>query len=170
MDHHQRSINKFTAEDKFYSAIGRFIFEFSQLEYTLKYHIAEVIELKDEYFNAITSFDFSMICTIAESVLLPKLPRRGANQLKKIINTCRELNGDRVRVAHGLWYINRDTGTLHAISRQNLTASQHFDNDATAIACKADLANTLRNEIPRILYSIERDNPRPTGPRGGSIE
>lgn len=154
MDHHQRSINKFTAEDKYYSAIGRFIFEFSQLEYTLKYHIAEVIGLRDEHFDPIMSFDFSMICTIAESVLLPKLPRRPADQFKKIISTCRELNNDRVRVVHGLWYINKDTGTLHAVSRQKLTASQHFDNDATAIAHKADLANTLRNEIPRTIYSM----------------
>jgi hypothetical protein len=40
MDHHKQSVNKFTAEDRFFSAIGRFIFEFSQLEYTLKHHVA----------------------------------------------------------------------------------------------------------------------------------
>jgi hypothetical protein len=70
MDHHQRSVNKFTSDDRFFSAIGRFIFEFSQLEYTLKHYIAEAIDLRDEHFNPIMTQDFAMLCKIAETVLL----------------------------------------------------------------------------------------------------
>ena len=68
---HQHSINKFTAEDRWFSAIGRFIYEFSQLQYTLKYYVAETIGLRDQHFGAITSqFDFARLCAAAESVLL----------------------------------------------------------------------------------------------------
>ena len=51
MDHHKKSVNKFTAEDRFFSAIGRFIFEFSQLEYAFKVYIAEAVGVKDKHFQ-----------------------------------------------------------------------------------------------------------------------
>jgi hypothetical protein len=64
MDHHKKSVNKFTADDRFFSAIGRFIFEFSQLEYTLKHHVAEQVDLKDEYFTAVMVHDFAALLTM----------------------------------------------------------------------------------------------------------
>jgi hypothetical protein len=68
---HEQSINKFTSEDRWFSAIGRFIYEFSQLEFTLKYYVAEAIGLNDQHFNTIVSqFDFARLCDVAESVLL----------------------------------------------------------------------------------------------------
>ena len=38
---HQRAVDNLSGEEKFFSAIGRFISEFSQLEYTLKYLISK---------------------------------------------------------------------------------------------------------------------------------
>ena len=78
---HTQSINKFTSDDRWYTAIGRFIFEFSQLEFTLKYYVAEAIGLaalnddggivSDQHFDTIMhQFDFARLCDIAESVLL----------------------------------------------------------------------------------------------------
>jgi len=46
VDRHKRSVNKFTSEDRWFSAIGRFIFEFSQLEATLKYYVAQATTCK----------------------------------------------------------------------------------------------------------------------------
>jgi hypothetical protein len=51
MDHHKKAVNKFTRDEKFFSAVGRFFFEFSQLEYTLKYRVAEAIGLDDQHFK-----------------------------------------------------------------------------------------------------------------------
>lgn len=101
--HHQRAVNKFTSEDRFFSAIGRLIFEFSQLEYTLKHHISERIGLGDEYFDALMTHDFAMLCTIAESVLTreskdidvslfpsrERLTEDGADPFKKRLPTLR---------------------------------------------------------------------------------
>ncbi len=75
VDRHKRSVNKFTSEDRWFNAIGRFIFEFSQLEAILKYYVAQAINLQDRHFNSIMTQDFSILCTIAETVLL-----RGTNQ------------------------------------------------------------------------------------------
>src|SRR5262245_14484342 len=107
MDDHRRAVNKFTAEDRFFSAIGRFFFEFSQLEFQIKYHVAEAISLKDEHFDAIMSYDFAMLCTVAQTVIMP-LNEDAATKLKKLISKCRELNNERVRMAHGLWVVGKD--------------------------------------------------------------
>jgi hypothetical protein len=84
MDRHKKSVNKFTSEDRFFSAIGRFIFEFSQLEYTLKHHVAEEINLREEHFNAIMTHDFALLCTVAETVLVrPEMSDNRADRLRR---------------------------------------------------------------------------------------
>src|SRR6266540_3125539 len=155
MDHHKRSVNKFTSDDRWYSAIGRFIFAFSQLEYTLKHHVAERIGLRDQYFVPIMNYDFATLCTIAETVLLQKdeeqtyvkenwdkgpasLHRKRikaefqakqvkkTKKLKELIKKCKGLNTERVRIVHGLWTIGGGSGKLHHVSRQTLSQSEHF--------------------------------------------
>src|SRR5690242_4060138 len=122
IEHHPKAVNKFTSDDRWFSAIGRFIFEFSQLEYTLKHYVAEKVGLDDVHFNSIMTHDFAILCNIAEVVLpqepkrpdwhfpdAPDTPRKNkvkkdyqteriarAKKLKRLINGCRKLNDDRV--------------------------------------------------------------------------
>ena len=57
------------ASEKTYRAIGRFIFEFSQAEYTIREYLAQEVRLKDEYFSAVVeSYDVAMLCTVATAV------------------------------------------------------------------------------------------------------
>jgi hypothetical protein len=42
-----------TATQKTFRAIGRFIYEFSQVEYTIRVYLAEEIRLSDEHFHAV---------------------------------------------------------------------------------------------------------------------
>jgi hypothetical protein len=173
VDYHQRSVNKFTSEDKFYSSIGRFIFEFSQLEYTIRYRLAEHIGLKDEFFDTFMSHDFSMLCNIAERVLLgvlasaeidPELdplakgsppailqkkkesPDKCATrerEVKELITDCRNLGSERNRIVHGLWYIAEQHGVLYHTPRHKLVSALHYDDDAISLAQMADRANKL---------------------------
>ena len=53
--HNQEAIRSLGEDDAFFSAIGRFLFEFSQLEYSLKVTVAEAVRLPDEHFNSITT-------------------------------------------------------------------------------------------------------------------
>ena len=64
---HQTAIEELNENERLYSAIGRFITEFSKLEFKLP--IAEVIDLHDEYQDQILSHHFRLLCTIAESIL-----------------------------------------------------------------------------------------------------
>ncbi len=46
-----------------YHAIGRFIFEFSQLEFCLRFHTGTEAGVESQHFNAIMTQDFALLCT-----------------------------------------------------------------------------------------------------------
>lgn len=177
---HEQAVKQVNDENKWFSAIGRFVFEFSQLEYTLKHHLAEAVGLEEAHFNSIMTHDFAMLCNIAEVVLLqePKAPdwewpkemitppkrvtRRKIFQIdmatrilkmKEIIKECRQLNDIRVRVVHGLWAVGGGSGHLYHVSRQTLQNKKYFEQ-ADDLATKADIACRLRDEISKAIYSI----------------
>src|SRR6266487_3168038 len=89
--------------EKTCSAIGRFIYEFSQLEYTLRHFLGEEIKLEEKYFDAVLCHDFAQLCTVAENVFSQSRNKEFVAELHKLIKRCHSLNEDRKRVAHGLW-------------------------------------------------------------------
>jgi hypothetical protein len=153
VDRHQQAVNELSEAERFFSAIGRFIYEFSQLEYELKLHVAGAIGLKDEHFPAIMTYDFAMLCTVAETVLVPIYnPRQTAN-FQALIGKYRSLNDDRNRVVHGLWEIGMGGSGLIHVPRRKLEYTVHF-RDSGALARKADLANDLREELRKIAQDM----------------
>jgi hypothetical protein len=177
MDHHKRAVNKFSGEDKFFSAIGRFFFEFSQLEQTLKHHVAEQVSLEEQYQDLIMMHDFSLLCTIAEKVLIEPNQRadlrkvedgpsiaisekfkvsfdkekaeklKRTKKLQSLIRECKAFGNDRNAIAHGLCWTEERGGKVHHISRQLTSKLRDADN----IASMADRLCLLRNEIDRML-------------------
>ena len=52
-----------------YRAIGRFIFQFSQAEYTIRHHLAQEIGLDEAHFSAVVeSYDAVLLCNVAKAV------------------------------------------------------------------------------------------------------
>ena len=134
-------------EEKTYRAIGRFIFEFSQVEYTIRHYLAEEIGLKDEHFTPVVeSYDAAVLCNVAKEVFAKRRPVEFAARIKKDIDHFFGLNADRKRVAHGLWVPSKDGGTVHHVSRNNLKA-RRSENQAEALEKHADELNTLRAEL-----------------------
>jgi hypothetical protein len=71
-----------TAEQT-YRAIGRFIFEFSQLEYSIRHHVSEEISLREEYFSAIVeSYDVGVLTSVAKAVFTKSRDEEGAERIK----------------------------------------------------------------------------------------
>src|SRR5580704_4474259 len=96
-----------TQEDaeKTYRAIGRFIFEFSQMEFTLRHFLGSEIGLKDAYFTPIIeSYDLAMLCAVAKQVLMTSRGKDGSARLRMLLDEVYAPNADRVRVEHGLWF------------------------------------------------------------------
>jgi hypothetical protein len=51
------------ATERTYRAIGCFFFEFSQVEYMIRYYLAQEIGLKEEHFSpVIESYDIGVLC------------------------------------------------------------------------------------------------------------
>ena len=104
--------------DKTYRAIGRFIFVFSQVEYTIRHHLAEAIELKEDFFTpVIESYDVAVLCTVAKEVFAKKRSVEIFARIKKEIDRFLEINAVRNRVAHGLWNPSDDGGTVSHVPR-----------------------------------------------------
>ena len=132
--------------EKTYRAIGRFIFEFSQVEYTIRHYLAEEIGLKEEHFTPVVeSYDAAMLCTVAKEVFAKRRPVEFAARIKKGIDHFLRLNDDRKRVAHGLWVPFKEGGTVHYVPR-SLKAGR-LQNQAEVLEKRADELIALRAEL-----------------------
>ena len=127
-----------------YRAIGRFVFWFSQLEFTIKAALANHLRIKDKQFDAVVGpYDFAVMCTVAEKVLRDEFEDRDQPKLKAFFNRCKQLNQEvRVIVAHGTWTV----GGVRHVSRSTLEAKMHFEK-TEKIEGAADDAKKLMNEF-----------------------
>ncbi len=145
------------AAERIYRAIGRFIFEFSQAEYTIRHCLAEEIGLADEHFVAVVqSYDVALLCTVAKEVFDKSRASGNAVAINGLIGKFYDLNVERNRVAHGLWVPSKDGGTVHYVSRSKLKPSMAADR-AAALETLADDACHLRAELERAFTWIEME-------------
>jgi hypothetical protein len=68
--------------------IGRFIFEFSQLEFSIRAVLVSRLGLKEEHFNIVTgAYDFTKLCNVAREASIVKYPEeRGAGQVVQCLS------------------------------------------------------------------------------------
>ena len=141
-------LHKDSAE-KTYRAIGRFIFEFSQADYTIRHYLAQEINLDEDHFDAIiSSFDVALLCTVTKEVFNKSRANSNATAIIELINKFHELNAFRVRVAHGLWAPSKDGGTVFNVPRST-PKLRTAANQADALEKHADTASNLRAELER---------------------
>jgi hypothetical protein len=143
-----------TAAEKTYRAIGRFIFEFSQIEYAVRYYLAEEIGLKEEHFTAVVeSYDVGVLITVAKKVFKKSRGEKEGSRIEKLLSRFQSLNVDRNRIAHGLWVPFTEGGALHHVSRNSLTPTRLTDQ-ARALEKLADDACTLRAELETAFMAV----------------
>jgi hypothetical protein len=134
-----------------YRAIGRFMFEFSQLEYALRYYTGAVAGLKEDDFTAVMSHDVAHLCTVATQVLGQRCDEKQRQELSTIIKEVRRLNDIRVRVAHGLWVPFQDGGTVHQVSRHTLKTQMRVDQ-ANELDREASSTNDARAALEQFVW------------------
>jgi hypothetical protein len=116
-------------------AIGEFIFEFSQLEFTIRVALATLLNpaWNDDKFDAVTSpYDFAALCRVTWEVckgdprILPTLADQADKEAEvaRVFKACLAINDERVRIAHGTWTIG--SGARH-VARGTLKAQFHFE-------------------------------------------
>ena len=142
-----------TAE-KTYRAIGRFIFEFSQVEYTIRYYLAQEIGLHDDHFSAVVqSYDVALLCRVSREVFAKSCANSNAAAINDLIGKFLALNDERNCLAHGLWVPFKDGGTVHYVSRSKLKPNMAA-NRAAALEKLADAACALRSKLENEFTSV----------------
>jgi hypothetical protein len=142
------------AAEKTYRAIGRFVFEFSQAEYAIRYYLAEEIKLDEKHFSAVVeSYDVGLLCTVAIHVFNQSRRADNASQIEKLIKKFRAFNDERNRVAHGLWVPSQDGGTVHYVPRSN-PKTNSFSEQAAFLEKRAAEVNALRFELEAAFARI----------------
>jgi hypothetical protein len=135
-------------EEKTFRAIGRFIFEFSQVEYTIRYYLAEEIGLKEEHFTPVVeSYDTAMLCNVAKEVFAKRRPGQFFARVEECIKCFQKLNNIRNRVAHGLWVPFKEGGTVHYVPRNLNVNPGGLQNQAEDLEKYADQLNALRAKL-----------------------
>lgn len=155
IDEAQRAALRREAEERaaLFQAIGEFIFEFSQLEFTIRHALGAALDLRDDtLFDAVTSpYDFAALCRVTDTVLKEafKGDEHAAShvEIDKIFRACLAINDDRVRIVHGTWTI--EGGARH-VQRSTLKAKDYFDKPDDIVA-KAHEAADLKNGVVKIL-------------------
>lgn len=136
-------------EESVHLAIGRFIAEFSQLEYTLRHYLAEEIKLDDMFFHEIVgSYDAGLLLNVCRAVFQKTRGKRYESAIKGVLTRFQNMIEERNRVAHALWVVHLDGGTHHHINRNSLKS--------LPAANRADALNRLADEISEIRASFER--------------
>lgn len=139
------------AESRIFKAIGRFIYQFSQLEFTMKAFLAAQIGIKEEHFDAVTApYDFHILSVVTQTISLMRFPDQ-KKSIDDLFNRCRELNIDRNRVAHGMWSGKMSGGLVaRHVARSSLKASYYFENPDD-LEKLADTAQRLMAEFLFVL-------------------
>jgi hypothetical protein len=137
------------AAEQTYRAIGRFMFEFSQIEYMVRYYLAETIQLKEEYFSAVVeSYDVGTLIAVAKQVFKKAREKENGADIERLLSQYHKLNDDRKRVAHGLWVPFLEGGTVHYVSRTKLSSSR-FTDQAKELEKHADILCQLRANLEK---------------------
>ena len=150
---------EYEAAEKTYRAIGRFMFEFSQVEYTVRHYLAEEISLNEAHFSAvIESYDVAMLISVAVEVF-KKSRGDDSRTIWQLLNKFRGLNDERKRVAHGLWVPFKEGGTVHYVSRIRLSSRQ-FTDQAKELEQNADKLCQLRADLEKAFCAIPGLGPK----------
>jgi hypothetical protein len=147
----QRKAAERAQEVRIYTALGQFVFEFSQLEYVIRYFLGEALALGDDRFDAVTSpYDFAALCRVSRQVWLtaPGLTNKEREWVVPYFKECLKLNDQRVRIVHGTWFANFAGAGARHVSRTTLKADFYFNKDTLKdIKKAAQKAATLRSEM-----------------------
>lgn len=130
--------------DALYVPNGKFMFWFSQLEFTIKACLARSLDLKEEQFDTVVSpYDFAVLCTVAEKTLKLDIDSEHHDAVHAYFSKCRKLNQDaRIVVAHGSW----TSGGVRHVSRQTLEAKLLFEKPEKLLEA-AETARRLMHEF-----------------------
>jgi hypothetical protein len=141
-----------------YTAIGQFMFEFSQLEFIIRHALGEALALSeigdDAQFDIVVSpYDFVTLCNVTKAIFMRTMRCKedDRKEIEAIMNACMALNNnERVPIAHGTWFIDDSgLGACH-VPRNRLETTVKFSRIAD-IDAAAQKAATLKSRLIKFI-------------------
>lgn len=132
-----------------HGSIGRFMFEFSQMEYSLRYYASEILDLPDKHWEAaMAGYNFAYLVRLCEQVFGDFLHNDEAKrkEIADALHRCLAINDERVRVAHGTWISSPYGNAAIHMARNSLKTARHFV-EPKALDRLADECVALRAKI-----------------------
>jgi hypothetical protein len=113
-----------------FEAMGRFIYMFSQLTFSIKWALSNRLGLRGEYFDIVIGpYDFVTLCNVTEKAALLTHSHR-ETAIKKLFKEIKALNDKRVLVAHAMWVDDFDGLSAIHFKRNSLSSETYsFKND-----------------------------------------
>lgn len=111
--------------DKRYRSIGKFTYEFSTLELYVGSILKHVIRLEQRFSRLIlASYDFATLCKTTGACLKERTDDTAFHkQVDAVVGKCLGINNERVKIAHGSWFLHM--GAFHT-SRQSMKSKLYF--------------------------------------------
>jgi hypothetical protein len=141
-----------------FSAIGEFMFEFSQLEFIIRHALGDALALKeigeDAQFDIVTSpYDFLALCKVTEAIFVRTMKCEEADkkEIAEILKQAMALNNEcRVPIAHGTWFIDETgLGNRH-VPRNKLEVSIKFSRIGE-IQAASKRASEIKSRLIKFL-------------------
>jgi hypothetical protein len=147
--------------EKTYRAIGHFILQFSQTEYSIRQLLAQEIKLDETFVPAILqTYDVGALCNVLKEIVKLTRSTEEADEIAVLLNRFYKLNGERQRVAHGVWVPYFRGGMVQHVSRNSLKRVTHEDQ-ADVLAKWAVEASTIRSGIHGKMVYANLSSPGP---------
>ena len=102
-----------TREERLLLAIGEFIYEFSSLEFNIRWVLG--IELKvglDRYDALFSPYDFATLCRVAQAVLTQFQQTKRKKEIEHTFKACLKVNDVRNQIVHGTWLLGSGFATF----------------------------------------------------------
>ena len=141
-----------------YTAIGQFMFEFSQLEFVIRHALGDALNMSETGANApfhiVTSpYDFATLCNVTKAIFQRTIvcEESDRKEIEDIMNACMKLNAEeRVPIAHGTWFIGEAGLGARHVPRTKLEVTIKYSRIAD-IDAAAQKAATLRSRLIKFL-------------------
>lgn len=153
-----------------YAEIGRFVFEFSLLEATLRRILRRKLKLHVAYKDIMTAgFDFAKLVTAVLAASALEEGGKPEPALQKLLNRCHDINALRVAVVHGQWSSTLGGDSAYHVTRGSMTQKRFFEYEGDLDAASDEIVK-LRDDInAAISRSNERRNDLPENDSGSPL-
>jgi len=133
--------------ERTYRAIGYFIFQFSQTEYSIRHCLGRETKLDERFVAAmLQTYDVGALCNVSKEIYKITRSPEEADEIATLINRFYKLNGERQRVAHGVWVPYFRGGMVQHVSRNSLKVVTHEDQ-AEVLEKWAEEASAIRTDL-----------------------